>query len=432
MRQSWNLRRNPRGRPHCLQRLRLRTENFGLRSALTMLEIFAIEPVLLLAERHAELAQKEARLLVVLRRGDDGDVHALRLVDLARIDLGKDQVVADAEGVVAAAVERLRRHAAEVAHAGQRDVDQAVEELVHLVPAQRDHRPDGNAFAQLERRDGLLGPRHDRLLAGDLAQLVDGRVEDLRVRDGLAHAHVQDDLLDLRQRHDVLDLELVLELLPHFALVFLFESGSHGFFLVGLCTTLFNSCYFPISAWQLLQKRAEPSSERCVPVRLGLLQLGQTTCSFEVLIGASRSAMPPLTFFWGFGRVCFLRKFTRSTMAVPLLAMTRRTRPCLPRSRPERTTTVSPLRTCDFTRGCSFCRWVAFPYMDMSVTSDRFRRERDDLHELPLAELAGHGAEDAGPDRLAGVIDENRRVVVELYVRAVAAGGVPPLGGGDP
>src|SRR6185295_17161517 len=81
------------------------------------------ESFLLLAERHAELAQKEARLLVVLRRGDDGDVHALRLVDLARIDLGKDQVVADAEGVVAAAVERLRRDSAEVAHARESDVD---------------------------------------------------------------------------------------------------------------------------------------------------------------------------------------------------------------------------------------------------------------------------------------------------------------------
>src|SRR5215213_7413790 len=113
MRQSWNLRRKPRGRPHCLQRLRLRVENFGFRSALTIIEVLAIESFLLFAERHSELAKKETSLLVVLRARDDGDVHALRLVDLARVDLGKDQVVANAEGVVAAAVERLRRHAAE-------------------------------------------------------------------------------------------------------------------------------------------------------------------------------------------------------------------------------------------------------------------------------------------------------------------------------
>src|SRR5688572_3657948 len=136
MRQSWNFRRYPRGRPHCLQRLRLRTENFGFRSALTIIEVLAIDPFLLLAEGHSELAQKEARLLVVLRRGDDGDVHALRLVHLARIDLREDQVIANAEGVIAATVERLRRHAAEVADARKSDVDQTVEKLVHLLAAQ--------------------------------------------------------------------------------------------------------------------------------------------------------------------------------------------------------------------------------------------------------------------------------------------------------
>src|SRR5258707_13743425 len=120
--------------------------------------------------------------------------------------------------------------------------------------------------------------------------------------------------------------------------------------------------------------------------------------------------MPPWMFRCGFGRVCFLRKFTRSTIAVPLLGSTRSTLPCLPRSLPARTTTLSPFFTCGLTRGWSFC-FVAFPYMDIVVTSDHFRRQRDDLHELPLAQLAGHGTEAPRPDRLPGVVDGNGPVV---------------------
>src|SRR3712207_5832722 len=103
-------------------------------------------------------------LFVVARGRDDGDVHAARLVHLVEIDLGEDELVADAERVVAAPVERLRRDAAEVAHARQGHTNQTVEELVHPVAAQRDHRADGHALAQLEGRDGLLGARRDGLL----------------------------------------------------------------------------------------------------------------------------------------------------------------------------------------------------------------------------------------------------------------------------
>ena len=52
--------------------------------------------------------QKRARLLVVARGRDDGDVHPARLVHLVEIDLGEDELVAHAERVVAAPVERLR------------------------------------------------------------------------------------------------------------------------------------------------------------------------------------------------------------------------------------------------------------------------------------------------------------------------------------
>src|SRR3989442_8384451 len=85
----------------------------------------------LLPERHSEVREDHLRVLVRARRRDDVDVHAAHLVDLVVDDLGKDQLLAEPEGVVAPAVEALGRHAPEVAHAWARDVDEAGEELVH-------------------------------------------------------------------------------------------------------------------------------------------------------------------------------------------------------------------------------------------------------------------------------------------------------------
>ncbi len=53
--------------------------------------------------------------------------------------------------------------------------------------------------------------------------------------------------------------------------------------------------------------------------------------------------------------------------------------------------------------------------------SQHLRRQGDDLHELLLPQLAADGPEDAGPDRLAGLVDDDRGVVVEADVGAVLA-----------
>src|ERR1051325_5534519 len=106
MRQSPNLRREARGRPQLLQRLRWRTANLGLRRVLATLAVVAtLGSPLPAHERHAELTEQEHRPLVVARGGGDGDVHPLADLDLVGVDLGEDQLVLDAEGVVAAAVE---------------------------------------------------------------------------------------------------------------------------------------------------------------------------------------------------------------------------------------------------------------------------------------------------------------------------------------
>src|SRR5690606_34853094 len=131
------------------------------------------------------------------------DVEAAGGVDLVVADLREDHLLLDPEAVVAAAVEAVGRDAAEVADAGQSDVDETVEERPHAHAAQRHTQADGHAGADLEVRDRLLGPGDGRTLQRDLSDLARRLVEHLGVFPGLADAHVDDDLLDARHRHDV-------------------------------------------------------------------------------------------------------------------------------------------------------------------------------------------------------------------------------------
>src|SRR6188472_1781026 len=94
-------------------------------------------------EREAEAAQECERLLVGrLRRGRDRDVETPDRRNRVVVDLREDDLLANTERVVAAAVERARVEAAEVADARQRDRDEPVEELVHPGAAQRHARAD--------------------------------------------------------------------------------------------------------------------------------------------------------------------------------------------------------------------------------------------------------------------------------------------------
>src|SRR5438067_2931475 len=76
------------------------------------------------------------------------------------------------------------------------------------------------------------------------------------------------------------------------------------------------------------------------------------------------------------------------------------TLPLAPLSLPETTTTVSPF---------------------LIFMSEHLRSQRDDLHELTVAQLAADRAEDAGPARLVVVLDEHGGVLVEPDVGAVRA-----------
>src|SRR6266850_5869954 len=159
------------------------------------------------------------------------------------------------------------------------------------------------------------------------------------------------------------------------------------------------------------QKRSRfPPSPGFTVTRTPTWHLGQRCMTFDTWIGASLSRIPPCRPAPR-GLVCRLMKFTFSTMTRPLSRSTLRTRPDLPRSSPEITTTWSFLLKFGI---------VIFGAALLAM-SDHLRSQRDDLHELPLAKLARHGAEDARPLGLFLVVDQHGGVLVESNVAAVLA-----------
>src|SRR5262249_8036059 len=118
------------------------------------------------------------------------------------------------------------------------------------------------------------------------------------------------------------------------------------------------------------------------------------------------STMPPG--LPALGRVWRFTTCTPCTTTRLSSRSTRRTSPVLPLSRPVMTTTLSP--------------FLIFSFVAIVVASlplEHFRCQGDDLHELLRPELARHGTEDAGADRLALLVDQHRRVAVEADAAAV-------------
>src|SRR5688500_8403522 len=134
-------------------------------------------------------------------------------------------------------------------------------------------------------------------------------------------------------------------------------------------------------------------------------------------------------------RRAFRCRFTMlipSMVSRPVFWITRITFPSLPLSLPRITRTVSPLVTGMRTRSVLIaCRVTLRFFAVLRCVSTRMlqylRRQRDDLHVLLLAELARHGTEDARRARLARLVDDHHRVLVEPDVAPVLAAGL--LGG---
>src|SRR3990170_2530375 len=157
-------------------------------------------------------------------------------------------------------------------------------------------------------------------------------------------------------------------------------------------------------------RRARPSS-RCTANRTTLPHFGQTNMTLAWSSGASNWITPgfivrPPVWIW---RWCFLRRLAPCTTRRPSLGSVRSTSPRMPLSRPLMTSTVSPFLI--FTSA-----------LRRAGASQYFRRQRGDLGEPLVAQLARHRAEDA---RAPGVdpvgVQDDGGVVVEPDVRTVLA-----------
>src|ERR1700678_1300459 len=228
-------------------------------------------------------------MLVVARRRGDGDVHATDLIDLVVLNLRENDLLLDAQAVVAAAVEGTGADAPEVPDARNRDAHETIEELVHAVATQRHLAADRLPVADLERGDRLLRLGHRGLLARDLGHVGGGGVHDLLVGHGLAHAHVDRDLQDARNLHRVLELKFCLELRHELVVINLLQSCCHvDYSLAG--RTYFAST---ISLFDLNTRTLRPFSSALKPMRSPFCVAGLNTNTFDTCSGASRSMMPP-------------------------------------------------------------------------------------------------------------------------------------------
>src|SRR5690606_36546522 len=234
--------------------------------------------------------------------------------------------------VVAAAVERLRRHAAEIAHPRQGDVDEAVQELEHLAATQGHLAADRPTVTDLERGDGDAALGHHRLLAGDPGHVGDGVLEHFLVGRRLTHTHVQGDLGDARHFHRILVAELLGQGRNDFFLVELFKPGGRGHLCIPQASTA--------SPLERNTRSLRPSSSTLNPMRSPLPVAGLKSITLEMWIGASRSITSLSCTSCGFGLVWRLMMLTIETTT--LSPITRTTSPFLPLSLPAVTTTWSP------------------------------------------------------------------------------------------
>src|SRR5882762_6293640 len=82
---------------------------------------------------HSQSFQKRASLFIVARARNNRDVHAAQFVDFVKVDLRKNQLLAHADGVIAAAIKSLWRNTTKVANPRQSNRYQPIEKLIHAI-----------------------------------------------------------------------------------------------------------------------------------------------------------------------------------------------------------------------------------------------------------------------------------------------------------
>src|SRR3954466_1398913 len=145
------------------------------------------------------------------------------------------------------------------------------------------------------------------------------------------------------------------------------------------------------------------------PTRVGFLVSGSTSCTLLMWIGASCVMIPPVLLPRPVvpTLVCFLIRLMPSTSTRWVSGNTGMTLPVSPRYPPL--AFAGPAMT-----------WTVSPFLIRSFRiSEHLRSQCNNLHELLVAQLAAHGAEDAGAARVPVVAEDDGGVLVEADVRAV-------------
>src|SRR6516225_5731008 len=129
-----------------------------------------------------------------------------------------------------------------------------------------------------------------------------------------------------------------------------------------------------------------------------------STSEARSMIPPGSICVPPIRLASRIGRGlrCRFWMLRFSTRTLRSRGSASRTRPCFPRSFPVSICTVSP-------------------FLTFNAISKHLWSQAHDLHEVLLAQLAGDRPEDARPARVALVVDDHRRVLVERDQRSVVA-----------
>src|ERR1039457_6127791 len=246
-----------------------------------------------LLERESEPSQQRAALIVGASGGHEGHVHATLPIHLVRVDLMEHQLLVQAERVVPPAVELPVAQPAEVADPREREREQPVAELPHAVAAEGYMRTDRHAFPELELSDRLLRPGYRWHLAGDHRQVPDRTLDQLGIPGRLADAHVDHDLGQTRDLHDVGVAELFAERRGNLSLVTLLQARWDA--LRGRRRLLCLGCWHQMSLppGREIRILALVSSSNRNPIRAGFLVSGSISWTLLTWIGASWVVMPP-------------------------------------------------------------------------------------------------------------------------------------------
>lgn len=133
-----------------------------------------INTSLRISEGHTEKGEEFASLFVGMGGGGDDDVQAADFIDFIVVDFGEDELFLDAEGVIASAVEGIGVDAAEVSDAGEGDIHELIEEIIHTGTAQGDFATDSHTLTEFPSGEGFTCASDDGFLPCDGGKVGNG------------------------------------------------------------------------------------------------------------------------------------------------------------------------------------------------------------------------------------------------------------------